>query len=160
MSTNPRDRATRPAASVEGTAYVVLDHEDRVVQVGPDLQDQMAPFLGHVLWEHIPDAEPLYGPGFAEARRIGRPVEFPVFYRGRAKQRRADDLDLRAVNVIDEERPNGHAHCRALVLPSSVCLNVVRGGVQLGQWQRVFLVELDGPRDRNVSVMMLGEGWR
>ncbi len=89
MSTNPRDRATRPAASVEGTAYVVLDHEDRVVQVGPDLQDQMAPFLGHVLWEHIPDAEPLYGPGFAEARRIGRPVEFPVFYRGRAKQLRA-----------------------------------------------------------------------
>ncbi|OFW71708.1 MAG: hypothetical protein A2Y55_00430 [Actinobacteria bacterium RBG_16_68_12] len=67
----------------------MLDHEDRVVQVGPDLQDQMAPFLGHVLWEHIPDAEPLYGPGFAEARRIGRPVEFPVFYRGRAKQLRA-----------------------------------------------------------------------
>jgi secondary thiamine-phosphate synthase enzyme len=71
-----------------------------------------------------------------------------------------DDPALRTVNLIDEERPNGHAHCRALVLPTSACLNVVRGTLHLGQWQRVFLVELDGPRDRHVSVMMIGEGWR
>jgi secondary thiamine-phosphate synthase enzyme len=71
-----------------------------------------------------------------------------------------DDPVLRTVNLTDEERPNGHAHCRTLVLPTSACLNVVRGALELGQWQRVFLVDLDGPRDRHVSLMMVGEGWR
>jgi secondary thiamine-phosphate synthase enzyme len=70
-----------------------------------------------------------------------------------------DDPRLRTVNLTDAERPNGHAHCRALVLPSSACLNVVKGALQLGHWQRIFLVELDGPRDRDVSLMMVGEGW-
>jgi secondary thiamine-phosphate synthase enzyme len=68
-----------------------------------------------------------------------------------------DDPALRTVNVEDAERSNGHAHCRALFLPSSASLNVARGTVQLGQWQRVFLVELDGPRERQVSLLMLGE---
>ena len=27
----------------------------------------------------------------------------------------------------------------------------------LGRWQRVFFVELDGPREREISIMMLGE---
>lgn len=71
-----------------------------------------------------------------------------------------DDPDRRVVNVVAGERPNGHAHCRALLLPSSTCVNVVGGALQLGRWQRVFLVDLDGPRERGVSVMLLGEGWR
>jgi secondary thiamine-phosphate synthase enzyme len=72
-----------------------------------------------------------------------------------------DDLTVRTVNLTDDERANGHAHCRALVLPTSVCLNVVDGRMQLGCWQRVFLVELDGPRMRAVSALLLGgEGWR
>jgi len=100
VSTDPRDRETPPAKAATDTAYVVLDRDDRVVQVGPDLHDQFAPFLGHVLWEHMPDAEPLYGPGFDEARRIGRTVEFAVFYRGRAKQLRAvPSGDMLAVHV-------------------------------------------------------------
>lgn len=39
----------------------------------------------------------------------------------------------------------------------TVCLNVADGRLQLGRWQRVFLVELDGPRLREVSVLALGE---
>ena len=100
MSTDTRAREIPPAKAANDTAYVVLDREDRIVQVGPDLQDQFAPFLGHVLWEHMPDAEPLYGPGFDEARRIGRTVEFAAFYRGRAKQLRAvPSGDTLAVHV-------------------------------------------------------------
>ena len=68
-----------------------------------------------------------------------------------------DDTAARTVNLTDAERPNGHAHCRALLLPSSACLNVVGGRLLLGHWQRVFLVELDGPRDREVSVVIFGE---
>jgi secondary thiamine-phosphate synthase enzyme len=70
---------------------------------------------------------------------------------------RHDDLEVRTVNLAPGERPNGHAHCRALLLPSSASLNLAEGRLQLGRWQRVFLVELDGPRDREVSVLVLGE---
>ena len=70
---------------------------------------------------------------------------------------RHDDLSSRTVNVTIDERVNGHAHCRALLLPTSVCLNIVDGRLLLGQWQRVFLAELDGPRERVISVMVLGE---
>jgi secondary thiamine-phosphate synthase enzyme len=70
---------------------------------------------------------------------------------------RHDDAAVRTVNVTEGERPNGHSHCRALFLPSSASLNVVNGRLQLGRWQRVFVVELDGPRAREVSVVVLGE---
>ena len=70
---------------------------------------------------------------------------------------RHDDTTVRTVNMTDAERPNGHAHCRALLLPSSACLNVAQGRLRLGQWQRVFLVELDGPRERDLSVLIVGE---
>ena len=73
---------------------------------------------------------------------------------------RHDDLSVRAVNLTPDERVNGHAHCRALLLPTSVVLNVAEGRLQLGRWQRVFLVELDGPRDREVSVLAFGDSVR
>ena len=68
-----------------------------------------------------------------------------------------DDVTARTVNLTDAERPNGHAHCRALLLSPSACLNVVGGRLLLGRWQRVFFVELDGPRDREISVLIFGE---
>jgi len=73
---------------------------------------------------------------------------------------RHDDESARTVNMTESERPNGHAHCRALLLPSSACVNVAHGHLHLGRWQRVFLVELDGPREREVSVLLFGETWR
>ncbi len=73
---------------------------------------------------------------------------------------RHDDMDVRTVNLAPGERPNGHAHCHALLLGASALLNFAEGRLQLGRWQRVFLVELDGPRDREVSVLVLGEGVR
>jgi len=73
---------------------------------------------------------------------------------------RHDDLLIRTVNLTDAERPNGHAHCRALFLPSSTCLNVFKGRLVLGRWQRVFFVDLDGPREREISLLVYGEAWR
>ena len=70
---------------------------------------------------------------------------------------RHEDTAARTVNVTVAERPNGHAHCRALLLPSAVSLNVASGRLLLGRWQRVFLVELDGPREREISALLLGE---
>jgi len=73
---------------------------------------------------------------------------------------RHDDMSVRTVNLAPGERPNGHAHCRALLLGPSAALNFADGRLQLGRWQRVFLVELDGPRAREVSVVVLGEAAR
>ena len=70
---------------------------------------------------------------------------------------RHDDVSLRTVNCVPGEPANGHSHCRALLLAPAVCLNVVDGRLQRGRWQRVFLVELDGPRSRDLSVLLMGE---
>jgi thiamine phosphate synthase YjbQ (UPF0047 family) len=35
---------------------------------------------------------------------------------------------------------------------------VVGGALQLGRWQRVFLMEMDGPRERELSLVALGDG--
>ncbi len=55
------------------------------------------------------------------------------------------------------ERPNGHAHCQHLLLGASEAVPVVGGRLLLGQWQRIFLVELDHGRDREVVVQLIGE---
>src|SRR5262245_16450639 len=67
-----------------------------------------------------------------------------------------DDMSRRTA-VPPEEPRNGHAHCQALFLPTSACLNVIDRRLVLGRWQRVFLVELDGPRTREVSLIAVQE---
>jgi secondary thiamine-phosphate synthase enzyme len=66
-----------------------------------------------------------------------------------------DDFGRRSSVALDE-RANGAAHCRSLVLGSTQTLHVIEGVLQLGRWQRLFLVELDGPRERTVSIVVLG----
>lgn len=68
-----------------------------------------------------------------------------------------NDFSIRTVNMCDGECKNGHSHCLALYLPTNVLLNVVDGKIQFGQWQRVFLVELDHSRSRGVSLQIMGE---
>ena len=68
---------------------------------------------------------------------------------------RHDDLSARA-DVPPDEPANGHAHCKALFLRASETLAVAGGRLRLGRWQRVFLVELDGPRTRTLSLTVLG----
>lgn len=68
-----------------------------------------------------------------------------------------DNVGLRNSNCVLGERPNGHSHCRSLLLAPSVTLNIAEGRLQLGGWQRIFLVELDGPRSRSISVVVMGE---
>jgi secondary thiamine-phosphate synthase enzyme len=71
-----------------------------------------------------------------------------------------DDVTRRTINCVPGERPNGHSHCRALLLAASVSLNVANERLQLGRWQRVFLAEFDGPRTRDLSVLVIGDAER
>jgi secondary thiamine-phosphate synthase enzyme len=86
-------------------------------------------------------------------------VDFVAFLEGVAPANgryRHDDPNT-GVSCMPLEKPNGHAHCRALLLPTSACLNVVEGELLLGRFQRVFFVELDGPREREISVVLSGD---
>ena len=47
---------------------------------------------------------------------------------------------------------NSDAHLLATLLGSSVTVPVENGRLQLGTWQGIFFVELDGPRSRKVSI--------
>lgn len=67
-----------------------------------------------------------------------------------------DDFNVRTVNLCPDEAKNGHAHCQAMFLKTSETLNVLDGAVQLGSWQRIFLVELDRAKPRRVSVLVMG----
>jgi secondary thiamine-phosphate synthase enzyme len=66
-----------------------------------------------------------------------------------------NDLNRRT-GVAADEPQNGDAHCRALLLSPSESVPVSSGQLDLGEWQRIFLIELDGPRDRRVNVRVIG----
>lgn len=56
----------------------------------------------------------------------------------------------------DCDRQNTDAHLRALLLSPGVTLQVSGGELVLGQWQRVLVVELDGPRTRTLRLQVMG----
>jgi len=54
---------------------------------------------------------------------------------------------------------NSDAHVLATVIGPDLLIPC-RDGLRLGRWQKVFLVELDGPRERTVRVSFLPGGDR
>jgi secondary thiamine-phosphate synthase enzyme len=56
----------------------------------------------------------------------------------------------------DCHRRNAGAHLRALVLSHSLTMQVSGGELVLGQWQRVLVAELDGPRTRSFRLQVMG----
>lgn len=67
-----------------------------------------------------------------------------------------NDFSIRTVNMTEDECANGHAHCQHLFLGASETVPVHMGRLQLGRWQRLFLVELDHARQREVLVQVMG----
>jgi secondary thiamine-phosphate synthase enzyme len=66
-----------------------------------------------------------------------------------------DNIGIR--NVPRGERKNGFAHVRSLLFNTSDLVPVRDGVVVLGQWQRIFAVELDGCREREIVLTFLPE---
>jgi secondary thiamine-phosphate synthase enzyme len=69
-----------------------------------------------------------------------------------------NDFSVRTHNMTPDECPNAHAHCQHLLLGASETIPVAEGRLFLGRWQRIFLVELDRPREREVLVRVIGHG--
>ena len=56
----------------------------------------------------------------------------------------------------DCDRRNADSHLRAMLLGHALTLQVSGGEIVLGQWQRILMGELDGPRSRTIRVQVLG----
>ncbi len=65
-----------------------------------------------------------------------------------------NDIHLR--DCPPDEPENAHAHIAAMLLGSSEIISISAGKAALGTWQSVMLVELDGPRERTVSLHIFG----
>ena len=50
---------------------------------------------------------------------------------------------------------NADAHLRATLLGNSVVIPVLNKKLELGTWQRILFIELDGPRTRKVLVKVV-----
>ena len=71
------------------------------------------------------------------------------------------DLAMALGRLVPPDLPFSHhegnsdAHTKASLMGSSVLVPVVRGALQLGTWQGIYLAEFDGPRRRRVLVSFL-----
>lgn len=68
---------------------------------------------------------------------------------------RHNDIHLR--DCLPDEPKNAHSHLIAMMLGNSESVAVADKELILGTYQSVLLVELDGPRERRVSVQIMGE---
>ncbi len=68
-----------------------------------------------------------------------------------------NDFFIRTANMTEDECPNGHAHCQHLLLGTSETIPIVDSEILLGRWQRILLIELDRPRERQVFIQV--QGW-
>jgi secondary thiamine-phosphate synthase enzyme len=53
---------------------------------------------------------------------------------------------------------NSDSHLKASMMGSSVTVQVENGRLQLGRWQGIYLMEFDGPRDREVWIRVVDLG--
>ena len=54
------------------------------------------------------------------------------------------------------EEGNAHAHAKATVVGSSESIPVHGGKLLLGTWQAIYFCEFDGPRNRKLTIAVVG----
>ncbi|MEP7059498.1 MAG: secondary thiamine-phosphate synthase enzyme YjbQ [Actinomycetota bacterium] len=68
-----------------------------------------------------------------------------------------DDFDIRTQNLNPDERENGHAHVKAMLLSAtSHAIPVIDGEPGFGTWQRLIFFEMDEPKDRTITFHVFG----
>jgi len=56
----------------------------------------------------------------------------------------------------DCDRHNAHSHLQATLLGHALSVSVTRGKLVLGQFQAIIAAELDGPRNRDLAIQIIG----
>lgn len=69
---------------------------------------------------------------------------------------RHDNFDIRTENIVPDHGRNAHAHLKTLVLGSTMVLPIVNRALALGQWQRIFMLEMDRPKPRVLLLQCSG----
>jgi secondary thiamine-phosphate synthase enzyme len=68
-----------------------------------------------------------------------------------------DDFEIRTQNMHDDERANGHAHVKSMLLSAtSHAIPVVAGEPGFGTWQRLIFFEMDEPKGRSITFHVFG----
>lgn len=68
-----------------------------------------------------------------------------------------DNFKVRTVHMHPDESKNGHSHIKAMYLPTSTFLNIIKNKLQIGEWQRIFAIELDDSRSRQIALQIIGK---
>ena len=56
----------------------------------------------------------------------------------------------------DCDRENAHSHLQATLLGHALSFSVTKGKLVLGQFQAIIAAELDGPRNRDLAIQIIG----
>jgi secondary thiamine-phosphate synthase enzyme len=127
--TEDLERAVKDSGVTEGAAIVFCAHTTCALLINEWEEGALADFR-----RHLTDLVPHDGVYYAH-----------------------DDFEIRTQNMHEDERKNGHAHVKAMLLSAtSHAIPVTGGAPALGTWQRLILFEMDEPKDRQVSVHVFG----
>ena len=74
------------------------------------------------------------------------------------KEYNHNNFEIRTVHMHEDECPNGHSHCRHMMLGTSENIPIIDGSLPFGKWQRIFMVELDqeAEQPRKILVQVVG----
>lgn len=123
-------RAIKDAGVTEGAAIAFCEHTTCALLINEWEEGAMADFKRH-LTELVPD----HGVYYAH-----------------------DDFEIRTQNMHDDERKNGHAHVKAMLLSAtSHAIPVSAGEPGFGTWQRLIFFEMDEPKERRVTFHVFGD---
>ena len=65
--------------------------------------------------------------------------------------------DIAQRDCPPDEPENAHSHLMAMLLGSSETIPIANRKMQLGEFQSVMLLDLDGPRERTVNIQVIGD---
>ena len=74
---------------------------------------------------------------------------------GDPRPRRLEALVPRGEPYYRHAEGNSDSHLKTMMSGPSLSVLVSEGRLVLGRWQGVYFVELDGPRERNVTVYVV-----
>ena len=122
-------RAIKDAGVTDGAAIAFCDHTTSALLINEWEDGAMADLRRHLI-EQIPHDGVYYA---------------------------HDDFEVRTQNMNEDERKNGHAHVKAMMLSAtSHAIPVVAGEPAFGRWQRLIFLELDEPKERRITFHVFG----
>jgi secondary thiamine-phosphate synthase enzyme len=62
---------------------------------------------------------------------------------------------LRPFRHVENDNPNGEAHLLSSILGVTLLVPLRDGRLDLGTWQRIILLEFDGPAQRTIELRLL-----